>query len=199
MVEHESISEKRHNLLKRYPVRFLRLNTPEEFLALWDNLRQFPLLFDDTTWGRADMFVKLLAQPDVIFYEVGNVGMIWLTTIKRGATADLNLAFWGPITREEKLEVLKVVGTDAFYRYNIKRIGISCYEQNEAIIRMCEACGAKQDGVLRKALMLRGELCNVVVFSLMREEFFGWAGKAEWEPNLIITPDPPPKVEEVVT
>lgn len=183
-------------VLAKYPIRFLSLSSPEEVDELWNNLRQFPMLFDDFTWGNTDMFLRLLSSPDAVFYTVSDVGMIWLTGVKKGATADLFIAFWGPCTHDEKMDLLKVAGRDAFNRYNLQRIGMTCYETNTPIRKMCEEVGAHQDGLLRKALMLRGELCNVMVFSILREEFFAWAGKVEWNPDLIVTKKPLVKEEE---
>lgn len=169
------------------------LKTEEDVARLWLRLKQFPLLYDDFTWNNPELFLGMIRRQDAVFYEVGDVGLVWFLNVRRGATADLFLAFWAPCPRKDKMELLRIIGRDAFNRLNLKRVGIYCYTANEPIVQMCGEVGAHRDGTLRKAHMLRGELQDVAVFSLLREEFEAWAGDEEWKPELVALPEAPPE------
>ena len=184
----------REEILKRYPLSFLVVDTPEKLARLWENVRQFPLLFDDFTWGNVEVFVGMLQRTDAHYYAIGDVGVAWLLNTRPGATADFFVCYWGPCSHDAKMEIFKIITRDAFYRFNLKRVGITCYAQNVPIVKMCEEAGVHLDGILRKALMLRGELCDVHAYSYMREEAFEWAGREEYDPDLIRLPIPPDAV-----
>lgn len=208
MGQHDSIPEGGRSkpdsddlhLLAKYPLRFLGPgdNPKEKFARLWENISQFAMLFDDATWKRFDLFMFLVSRQgkDAIIYEVGDVGLVWLMNVQRGAGADLFLAFWGPCPHDDKLALLKVLGRDAFHRFSLKRVGMACYAENEKVIKMCEEAGAHRDGVMRKARRLMGEMRDLVVYSILREEFFVWEGRQPWNPALVEMPVAPPKPTE---
>ena len=53
---------------------------------------------------------------------------------------------------------------------HITRLAIKTAVNNVGSRKLAEKCGFTQEGVLRKAYFYRGEICDFVIYSLLREE-----------------------------
>lgn len=59
----------------------------------------------------------------------------------------------------------------AFYERGFNRIWAHILEDNIGSKRMCEKCGYKEEGILRKSVYKNGIFKNQIVMSVLREEF----------------------------
>ena len=59
----------------------------------------------------------------------------------------------------------------AFYDKGLERIWAQVHEDNIGSLKMLEKCGYKREGLLRRASYVDGEFKNLVVLSVLREEF----------------------------
>ncbi|MBE0469898.1 MAG: GNAT family N-acetyltransferase [Methyloprofundus sp.] len=79
----------------------------------------------------------------------------------------------------EKSQWGKGIGTEitllmlyhAFYEMNLKRVYSYQLEDNIGSIKVHQKCGFQQEGVLRKAVFKHGELVNLNVMGILKEEF----------------------------
>ena len=68
---------------------------------------------------------------------------------------------------EARILILK----HAFYDKGLERIWAQVHEDNIGSLKMLEKCGYKREGLLRRASYVNGEFKNLVVLSVLREEF----------------------------
>lgn len=59
----------------------------------------------------------------------------------------------------------------AFYEMNLKRVYSYQLEDNIGSIKVHHKCGFQQEGILRKAVFKHGELVNLNVMGILKEEF----------------------------
>ncbi len=59
----------------------------------------------------------------------------------------------------------------AFYDKGLERIWAQVHEDNIGSLRMLEKCGYKKEGILRRASYVNGEFKNLIMLSVLREEF----------------------------
>lgn len=59
----------------------------------------------------------------------------------------------------------------AFYERGFNRIWAHILEDNIGSQRMCEKCGYKKEGILRKSVYKNGEFKNQIIMSVLRDEF----------------------------
>ena len=52
----------------------------------------------------------------------------------------------------------------------ITRLSLFTAENNISSRKLAEKCGYKQEGILRDAYFYRGNICNWVIYSLLRDE-----------------------------
>ena len=60
----------------------------------------------------------------------------------------------------------------AFEYLNMNRVSLKVYEYNERAIHVYEKCGFKVEGRLRKAKFFKGRYWDVLVMSILRDEYF---------------------------
>jgi len=75
-------------------------------------------------------------------------------------------------------EVTALVTDYAFATLNLNRVGLQVYEDNERGIKAYESVGFKQEGVLRQMMYREGRYWNVLIMSILREE---WAARKQSE------------------
>lgn len=60
-----------------------------------------------------------------------------------------------------------------FQQYPVNRNYVYCLEEHEATVKMLLSLGYKREGVLRQDVFKNGEFKNMLLFSLLREEYIG--------------------------
>ncbi len=58
-----------------------------------------------------------------------------------------------------------------FHELNLHRVHLEVFDFNEPAIRMYQKMGFKQDGRLREAFFTQNRFCDIVVMSLLKNEF----------------------------
>ena len=58
-----------------------------------------------------------------------------------------------------------------FEQYPVNRNYVYCLEEHEATVKMLLSLGYKQEGVLRQDVFKNGEFKNMLLFSILRQEY----------------------------
>ena len=58
-----------------------------------------------------------------------------------------------------------------FYNLNLQRIELEVLEENSRAIHVYEKCGFRLEGKKRNAVFKQGEFKNVLLYSVLRQEF----------------------------
>lgn len=104
-----------------------------------------------------------------------HIGNIYLSDIdffnKSASTAKLigNKKYWG---KEYGTEATLLMLYHAFYDLGLERVESRILSSNKASIRVQEKCGYQVEGVLRKATFKAGKLQDVVIMSVLKNDFF---------------------------
>jgi len=81
-----------------------------------------------------------------------------------------NMGYWSQGHGEEATRLLL---SYAFDRLDLHRVYLDTYEYNNRAIRCYEKCGFKKEGCLRKGRYWRGGRHDIVIMSILQEEFGG--------------------------
>ncbi len=77
--------------------------------------------------------------------------------------------YWGKgITTEAVKEVVKF----GFKQMDLVRIQAQCFTENQASARVLEKAGLVCEGILRKAMYIKGNHRDIKMYSILREDFF---------------------------
>ncbi len=91
-----------------------------------------------------------------------------------------NLGYWVRTARTGRgiaTEATRALATAAFEDLDLQRIEIAAAIGNRASQRVAEKAGATREGVARRSHRVRGEQCDMVIFSFIRKDFgLGSAG-----------------------
>ena len=68
-------------------------------------------------------------------------------------------------------EATKLMLNHAFNNLNLNRIYLKVLEDNPRAIKIYDKCGFKKEGVLRSAVYKNGSYKNLIIMSILKEEF----------------------------
>ena len=145
--------------------------TREKIKQLWEKQRQHDALFDDSCRGKEEKFVRGLLSPDSIIFELkdGN-GVMVLDHIIPGSRADAHLAFWDR-KLSKRTEIVKQTLVWCFITKDLRRVQVWLPTYAGATRRfVCKNLGFTEEGILRNFVWYKGELFDVHVCSILREE-----------------------------
>lgn len=107
--------------------------------------------------------------------EHGSIGLVMLTDIDwKNRTAQFHSKISS--TKQLRGKGYGTKATEALVKYAFEQLNINCiYSQiiyyNTASQRVKEKCGFKKDGVLRKRIFKNNKYNDVIVWSLLKDEF----------------------------
>ncbi len=164
-------------------LRPVELSDIEQLLNINDpEVRQNLLLVFPLNRIREEEWVRSLYsnQKDVVFAVVptnveklvGTTGLHQIDWVNRAAEFGIAITdkkYWntGLGTEATKL-TLKY----AFEYLNLNRVSLRVYEYNKRAIHVYEKCGFVHEGRLRKARYLNGQYHDVLVMSILSDEYF---------------------------
>lgn len=103
--------------------------------------------------------------------HIGNAYFDNVDTFNQNAMFSLLIgekSFWG---KGIGTELTMLMLNYAFYEMNLKRVYSYQLEDNIGSIKVHQKCGFQQEGILRKAVFKHGELINLNVMGILKEEF----------------------------
>ncbi len=155
-----------------------------EQVAEWRNKpainKYFFNIFPISKWGQKDWFAKLLSNERKKLFIIETkerepTGTIGLDDIDwKNQKAEFGNMLIGDQENQRKgyakdatLTLLKF----AFEEMNLNRIYLNVLDFDKRAIRLYEKCGFQKEGNLRQAFFTQGRFCDIVVMSILRQEF----------------------------
>lgn len=102
---------------------------------------------------------------------IGHAGLAQLNFVNRNAELFIIIgepAFWG---RGYGRDVVRALLSYGFQELNLARIYLDTVAFNERALRCYKACGFVEEGRLRKARFKQGRYHDVILMSILREEW----------------------------
>ncbi len=124
---------------------------------------------EDTIFHSLDIKLAVCLKENNL--HIGNVYLTGINYINRSAESHIligNKEYWGKGYAIEALtEILKY----GFNERGLNRVEARINSDNIASLKMHEKCGYVKEGVLRQALFKNGQFKDVVIMSILKEEF----------------------------
>lgn len=123
----------------------------------------------DTIFGHGDVKLAICLREDNS--HIGNVYLTGINYINRSAESHIMIgdkSCWGKGYGAEALQEILLF---AFNELGLNRIEARINADNAASLRLHQKVGYRQEGVLRKALYKCGNFKDVIVMSILKEEF----------------------------
>lgn len=124
---------------------------------------------EDTIFHSAD--VKLAVCLKENHLHIGNVYLTDINYVNRTAESHIligNKKYWG---KGYALEALSEILQYGFNERGMNRVEARINADNIASLKLHEKCGYNREGVLRQAIFKNGRFKDVVVMSILREDF----------------------------
>jgi len=122
-------------------------------------------------------FAALYGSPDSMFFEVGLLGgVFWLSNVRIGWKATGHVVLWDKEVREECLKTMaypRKVVRDLFDLLRLERLEAYIPVRKHTACQYAERLGLTMEGILRKFDMYDGDLMDIAVYSLLREDLGG--------------------------
>lgn len=147
-----------------------------KIVAVWGLLQRHPTLFSDLTRGSFDNFIANIRGQDTLVLEVkeGEVPVGFFKFQDMGQEVDCNahVVFFDrkPI---EKVQLGRLVSKWMFDSFPLRRISAEVPDIYRWTIDYAKRIGFKQEGVKRKAVCMKGQWRDTILFGLLREESYG--------------------------
>lgn len=109
----------------------------------------------------------LTERRDAWFVEAGKVGLIYLTDVVPGFSAQANAVFWDRKLSANRREAIKTVLATAFERFELIRVSALAPASNERMIATWKKVGFLPEGQIRKGWLGKEDL---LLLGLLREE-----------------------------
>lgn len=155
----------------RWEVREMVLDW-EKVEQLWNELQPYKTLFSDLTRGDFENFVKVLTNPNTLWFEVWEekiIGLVWLADIEQVVDATAHMVFFDRQPME-KVPVCRALIRWVFARYPLHRVSVTPPELYHATHRLVERIGFKREGVKREAVLIGGKWNDMRLYGLTRSD-----------------------------
>lgn len=143
---------------------------PESLEVVYENVKKY--LPDFLRSPQA--FALLYGASDSMFFEIGLLGgAFWLANICIGWKATIHTVLWDKEVREEclhKVTFPRKVIHDIFELLRLQRLEAFVPAAKETTCEYAERLGFSLEGVLRKSGRYDGELVDVAVYSILKED-----------------------------
>lgn len=137
----------------------------------WNQLKQYDSIFVDDDLRDMDTFLGQFIANDSVVLEIDK-GMAIFRKIKPGVRAEVHATFM-----DHKLSPRKALIIDclkwAFVEWDLYRLETYVADYARAMRRFLEeGLGFKKDGTLRNYTLHQGQLTDIHIYSILREEIF---------------------------
>lgn len=137
---------------------------------LWAKSLEFPFVFDDLTYGDFDNFMRTLATPSNVFFELENEGgLISFTEVRPRVNAYLHFIFYDKHLKGKE-EVMRDILADMFDLAKLRRITCGIPEDRNTGAKLLRRIGFRQEGTMRASYLRNKCYLNMNIYGLLREE-----------------------------
>lgn len=159
-------------------VRSVRLGqlSFERLKFLWEQLKEFDVLFNDFVRGDFQAFLKHFVLevngepvPAGLVFDIDDVGIFLVNEIRPGESCQVHFMFWDRRFRGRE-ELCRQAIQFAFEHYKFRRIQTEVPLYAKFALRAVERIGFVVEGRLRKAVKYKGDWFDMYVLSLLPED-----------------------------
>lgn len=145
--------------------------TRDRAIDLWDKLRKYDALWPDETRGDVVAWVEWCLRPSTQFIEAdGGEAMFILSHIVEGLSANIHAIFYDHRVLP-RVPLMRDLILWAMFEFDLYRLEARIPEFSHTLKRVLKRdLGFKLEGVLRNTFRFKGDLCNSVILSILREE-----------------------------
>lgn len=144
--------------------------TEQKVVDLWNQIRAFPMVFDDFSRDRYDLFVAKLFNPANVFVDIGpGLGLAAGVACTPRLDTVLHLVMFDRRLRGRE-PVFHEIMQFFFERLQLRRMTAMIADDCRTALRLVERLGFKHEGVMRQAMLKEGQYVDVYVYGILREE-----------------------------
>lgn len=141
----------------------------EKLYDLYFKLKPFEGIFTDEDVKNPEVFLENFLARDSVTLELEG-GFILLKHIQTGLKAEFHAVFWDKHLSSRK-DCLRQCVLWAFVTFRLERLETYVAEYACAVRRFLEErLGFRHEGCMRNAVLSRGHLINVHIYSILRGE-----------------------------
>lgn len=149
--------------------------TLENLKFLWDKLQDFKQLFSDYTAGDFDNFIKVVTSKDSVFVVAARgsdpIGILYADRIRPGFDAGAHFLFWDYRVKGKSKVVINTLKW-LMDEYGLHRVNIETPKTKATVPlrRALKWMHIPYEGTRRRALRQEGEMQDMLLFGVLREE-----------------------------
>lgn len=149
--------------------------TIENLGFLWENLRQFPTLFNEELSDFEDFANAFMhqvgndIQPHGIIWMVDDVGIVFITAIQPGIQAHCHCSFWDRRLKGRE-PILREMVRYAFEEFGFHRLNAEVPHYATPIHYFVKSAGFKKEGRLREAALYRDKWWDIDLYGVLETE-----------------------------
>lgn len=138
---------------------------------LWDKLQQFPQVFDDFGKNDKQGFVARLMQRNNIFIDIGpGLGLAAGMAVRPRVDMVLHLVMFDRRLRGREGLFFEIM--DEFFKtLQLRRMTAMLASDARTGIKLVQRLGFTQEGLMRDALLRDGQLFDIEIYGILKEEF----------------------------
>ena len=150
-------------------VRYCNIESAEHIHEIWEKIKDYEKVFtDENEWSELK-FAKRLWHPGTLTLEIDG-GILILDNVRADLFGQIHVIFWDHKLSARK-ELLKELLMWTFLNFNLQRLEAVIPEFCRALRRFLEnRLNFTYEGRLRNRMSYKGNLCDVLVLSILREE-----------------------------
>jgi hypothetical protein len=147
--------------------------TKEKLDHLWEQVRQFPKVFDDFSKGNFDDFARRFFIPNNVFIDIGpGLGLAAGFAVKPGLDAVLHLVMFDRRLRGREM-VFREIMSYFFKHLRLRRMTAMIADDCQTAIKLVERLGFKEEGRMKRAVLRDGKLHDQLIYGILVEEMNG--------------------------
>jgi len=142
--------------------------TKDKAMDIWDKVKNFDRLYSDETMLNEEAFYWWIYSKNLVFEVDG--GIMVMDNIKKGLKGEIHASFWDK-KLSSRTETLRECILWCMLEYNLYRIEARIPDFSRALRRFLEKrLGFTYEGRERNSYWYKGNLTDVIILSLLREE-----------------------------
>lgn len=149
----------------------------EQLRYYYDKLSEFDVLFNDFIGNNIDDFIKkfITQNPDGslestgLIWQVDDVGIIYLTSIRPGIEAEGHFSFWDQRLKGRE-PLIRAMLKKAFEDYKFHRIVAHIPLYAKPVLAFVERVGFIKEGRMREAVRYKGDWMDANLYSILDRE-----------------------------
>ena len=144
--------------------------TEHKVQYLWNQISQFPQVFDDFSKGNYEEFARQFFVPNNVFIDIGpELGLAAGFNVRPGLDTTLHLVMFDRRLRGRE-SVFRDIMAYYFRAFKLRRMSAFIAADCLPGIKLIERLGFKLEGVMRKAVLRDRQYHDWKIYGILQEE-----------------------------